>query len=225
MAAHLTANSTSLKACRQSGISMLFALLTLMVMSLAAVALLRSVDTAALIAGNLGFKQDATAVSALATSQATAALDQRRLAGLLDSDDAAGGYYASSLDNLDPTGATTSATKKMFIVDWLGDGGCSYALAGAYTTCLQAKLGAPIGGSTVRWIITRLCKSATAESATNPCAKPPSSSTSSATASARGVLSAGGRITGASASPYYRIIVRTEGARGTVSFTEAIIHF
>lgn len=223
MPAHLFLNLTSLAGARQRGISMLFALLTLMVMSLAAVALLRSVDTAVLIAGNLGFKQDATAVSALATSQATAALDQRRLAGLLDSDDAAGGYYASSLENLDPTGTSTSATNKMFIVDWLGDGGCSYATAGTYATCVQAKLGTPAGGSTVRWVITRLCKSASAESATNPCAKPTTSA--SGTASARGVLSAGGRITGASSSPYYRIIVRTEGARGTVSFTEAIIHF
>lgn len=208
---------------RQRGMSLLFAIMALVVMSLASVALLRSVDVAALIAGNLGFKQDATAVSAQATSEATAALDQRRQAGLLDVDDAAGGYYASSLENLDPTGATTSAANKMFIIDWLGDGSCSYATAGTFTTCVQARLGTPVRGSTVRWVITRLCKSAATESATNPCAKPTTSS--GAVASARGLLSAGGRITGASSSPYYRIIVRTEGARNTVSFTEAMIHF
>ena len=208
---------------RQRGISLLFAIMTLVVMSLSAVALLRSVDVAALIAGNLGFKQDATAASAVVTSEAIAALDQRRLAGLLNSDDAAGGYYASSLDNLDPTGASTSAANKMFIVDWLGDGASSNATAGTFATCVQAKLGTPVRGSTVRWVITRLCKSAAAQSPTNPCAK--SSTSSGAVASARGVLSAGGRITGASSSPYYRIIVRTEGARKTVSFTEAVIHF
>lgn len=203
--------------------SLLFAIMALVVMSLAGLALLRSVDVAAMIAGNLGFKQDATAASAAVTSEAIAALDQRRLAGLLDSDDVAAGYYASSLDNLDPTGASTSATNKMFIVDWLGDGSCSYAATGTFTNCLQAKLGTPVRGHTVRWVITRLCKSSAAESATNPCAKP--SSSTGAVASARGVLSAGGRITGASSSPYFRIIVRTEGARNTVSFTEAIIHF
>jgi hypothetical protein len=203
--------------------SLLFAIMALVVMSLAAIALLRSVDVAAMIAGNLGFKQDATAASAAVTSEAIAALDQRRLAGLLDADDAAQGYYANSLENLDPTGATTSAANKMLIVDWLGDGACSYAAAGTFINCLQAKLGTPVRGHTVRWIITRLCKSSDAESASNPCTKPMTSS--SAVASERGALSAGGRIVGVSSSPYYRIIVRTEGARNTVSFTETILHF
>jgi type IV pilus assembly protein PilX len=207
----------------QRGASMLFAIMTLVVMSLASVALVRSVDVGTLIAGNLSFKQDATAAAGLVTAEAVAALDQRRLAGLLDVDDPAQGYYASSLENLDPTGGSTSAANPMAVVDWRGDGGCSYVAAANFTDCVQAKLGTPVRGSTVRWVITRLCKDPAVQSPTNPCAKPPSLSTS--TASDRGALNMGGRISGATASPYYRIVVRTEGARNTVSFTEVMVHF
>lgn len=45
---------------RQRGVVLFFALIALVAMSLAAVALIRSVDTSTLIAGNLAFKQAAT---------------------------------------------------------------------------------------------------------------------------------------------------------------------
>ena len=44
----------------QRGVSLLFALMALAAMLLAAVALVRSVDSGALVLGNLGFKQEAT---------------------------------------------------------------------------------------------------------------------------------------------------------------------
>jgi Tfp pilus assembly protein PilX len=209
----------------QRGLSLIFAIMTLVVMSLAAVALVRSVDIGALILGNISFKQDATSSSAVVTAAAIAALDARRLAGSLDVDDSANGYYANSLDDLDPTGGNTSTANPMRIVSWYGDATCSYAAAGTFKAsgCVQAKLGAAVNGSTVRWVITRLCKFSEAQSPTNPCLRPVQTATASA--SARGALTGGGRITGVSTSPYYRIIVRTEGARDTVSFTEALVHF
>jgi len=218
-----TGSLLTFSAARQRGMSLLFTIMTLVVLSLAAVALVRSVDIGALIVGNLAFKQDATAASAVVAAEAIAALDQRRIQGKLDADEGVAGYYASSMDNLDPTGASTSATDKMDIVDWLGDGKCSYAAAGSFNNCVQAKLGTPVRGSTVRWVITRLCKSALVQSPTNPCTQPASSAPT--TASDRGLLTAGGRITGVSSSAYYRILVRTEGARNTVSFTETMLHF
>ncbi len=45
---------------KQRGVVLFFALIALVVMSLAAVALIRSVDTSTMIAGNLAFKQAAT---------------------------------------------------------------------------------------------------------------------------------------------------------------------
>lgn len=47
-------------AFRQRGVVLFFALVALVAMSLAAVALIRSVDTSTIIAGNLAFKQSAT---------------------------------------------------------------------------------------------------------------------------------------------------------------------
>lgn len=47
-------------AMKQRGVVLFFALIALVVMSLAAVALIRSVDTSTMIAGNLAFKQAAT---------------------------------------------------------------------------------------------------------------------------------------------------------------------
>ena len=54
------------------------------------------------------------------------------------------------------------------------------------------------------------------------CAKPPKSSTTNALD--RGELQ-GGRMTTLTVGPFYRIIVRTEGVRNTVSLTETIVHF
>lgn len=219
----MTCTLTKTARATQRGVSLIFAMMTLVVMSLAAIALVRSVDIGALILGNIGFKQDATSTSAVVTAAAMADLDARRIAGHLDVDEAAAGYYARSLDNLDPTGGSTTAANQMALVDWLGDGSCAYADVSTYTTCYQAKLGSSVNGNTVRWIITRLCKSSDPQSPSNPCLRPITGSTASA--SARGALTGGGRISGASSSPYYRIIVRTEGARNTVSFTEAVVHF
>ena len=46
---------------RQRGMSLVFALLALAALSLAGIALVRSVNTSSLVIGNLGFKQGATA--------------------------------------------------------------------------------------------------------------------------------------------------------------------
>ena len=57
---------------RQNGATLLFALLTLVALMLSTLALVRSTDIAALLMGNLGFKQDATASSEQAARQAVA---------------------------------------------------------------------------------------------------------------------------------------------------------
>jgi len=56
----------------QAGLSLIFALLALVALSLGAVALIRSVDGGTLVLGNLGFKQDATVSTEKATESAAA---------------------------------------------------------------------------------------------------------------------------------------------------------
>ncbi len=208
----------------QRGLSLIFAMMALVMLSLAAVALLRSVDVSSMIVGNLSFKQDATSASASAAAEALAWLQTSAQTGSMDADIAASGYYANSQDGLDPTGRRTTSQAPLALVDWFGDGSCSYAVAGTFSACtVRAKLGTPVNGNQVRWVITRLCKTSAAISSANPCAKPATIST--ANASERGEVGSGGRLSGLTSSPYYRIIVRTDGARNTVSYTETLVHF
>ena len=211
----------------QRGISLLFALLALVAMMLAAVALVRSVDSGALVLGNLGFKQDATSAGDSAAELARAAL---LTSGLnLNVDQPSIGYYATSQDNLDPTGRITSVATPLAVVNW-GDADSCACLSTSPATCSscsrQPSAAQPLNGGrvTARWLITRLCPSTGAVSATNSCAKPASVALSQAAARGEVRVGSEGRPTQTATTPYYRIIVRTVGGRGTVSFTETILH-
>jgi Tfp pilus assembly protein PilX len=206
----------------QRGVSLLFALMALVILGFGAVALTRSVDTGTLIMGNLSFKQDTLASSSVATEEALAWLQSNASGTTLNANNTARGYYASSIDKLDPTGNQTSASNKLPLVNW--DGDCNGAASGTYSNCdVLPFTGTAVNGNRVQWVITRLCDNVGAPSGTNLCVRPAASSTS--TALERGELNPGGRISSGIASPYYRIIVRVEGPRNTVSYTESLVHF
>jgi type IV pilus assembly protein PilX len=218
-----TSVPTHVSALRQRGMSLLFALLALAALSLAGVALIRSVNTGAQVIGNLGFKQDATSAASRATETAIAWLQANSTS--LDANNPGAGYYASSLDTMDPTGRTTTVAKPLGLVNWDSDN-CAYATPGSYATCsLLSAAGPAANGNTTRYLISRLCEKAEAMSGTNTCAKPASASLTDAVQ--RGEIRVGTEIrpTKLSTSPYYRIVVRTVGARNTVSYTETIVHF
>ena len=209
----------------QRGMSMLIALIALVAMSLTAVALVRSVDTGALIIGNYSFKQDATEASSSSAQAAMQWISANQ--GSLNNDDPNNGYYASSTVTLDPTGNSTSVNTPLDLVDWDGDGNCSYAAAGSFQSCSRqvfptAENVVAVNGNINQWIIFRLCQSVGAPGSLNPCLTPGAVAT--VIASDRGELISGGRIASSPQSPYYRIIVRTAGPRNTVSYTETIAH-
>lgn len=210
----------------QRGISLLFALMALVILGLGAVALTRSVDTGTLIMGNLSFKQDTLAASSAGAEQAIAWLQANTGPALttLDSEDQARGYYASAKDTLDPTGNRTSATNKLALVNWDGSHCGGYA-SGTFDSCdiIPYTSATKVNGNTIQWVITRLCDSEGAPSPTNLCVRPAAASTS--TANDRGELQPGGRISSGIAGPYYRVIVRVQGPRNTVSYTESLVHF
>jgi len=207
----------------QRGISLLFALMALVILGFGAIALTRSIDTGTLIMGNLAMKQDTLSSSATATEQAIAWLQSKVTpATALDDTDKPNGYYASAIDKLDPTGNRSTAANKLALVNW--DGDCMGRATGTYETCdTVAYTGADVNGNKVQWVITRLCDTAGPPSGTNLCVRPAASLTS--TALERGELNPGGRISAGIAGPYYRIVVRVEGPRNTVSYTESLVHF
>ncbi|MDE2401593.1 MAG: hypothetical protein KGL90_08000 [Burkholderiales bacterium] len=201
------------------GISLLFALLSLVALSLAALALVRSVDTSSLVLGNLGFKQDATAVADQATRQAITWLTTS--GADLTNNSENNGYYAQANDDVDVI-ATSGANK--LLVNWDLDN-CAYAADMVGATCkVRPHDPKTINGSSTNYVIFRLCSAVGNPNDTaNSCAKP--LTTSSSTASKKGKLDYSDyeRFTTVN-GVYYRIVVRVIGPRKTTSFVETIVH-
>lgn len=206
---------------QQRGISLIFALMALVILGLAAVALTRSVDTSTLVMGNLSFKQDAVVASASAAEQAMAWLETNIAdPDALDEDIPKSGYYALARQELDPTGNSMDPARPL--VNW--DGKCMGRDPATYSNCEVLPVsGTVVNGNQVQWVITRLCSTTGPATGTNYCIRPATSST--ADTKDRGALEPGGRFKNTIATPYYRIIVRVVGPRNTVSFTETMVHF
>lgn len=204
---------------RQRGVVMLVALIVLVAMTLAAVALVRSVDTGNQVAGNLAFKQGATAAADSGVEAAIDWLVANAGTAVLHADAPTQGYYATSQDTLDVTG--TSGNDDYATVDW-DNNNCAGVSSAA---CIKPSASADAGnGNRVTYIIHRLCKSAgDPNSSGNSCANYKSPTT---TSPKRGELKYGDdkRFEPLPAE-YYRITSRVKGPKNTVSFVETIVHF
>ncbi|MEY4754670.1 MAG: hypothetical protein RJA44_2345 [Pseudomonadota bacterium] len=213
----------------QRGITLVFALITLLGLSLAAVALIRAVDTGSSILGNLSFKQDTLLASESGTRLALTWLSANTGNGKLNSDDTANGYLSYQIDKLDPLGRSSDKTRS--VIDWNGDKCASYA-SGSYAQCLTPTAQQDVRNSALQggqikaqYLILRLCES-TGDAVKNGinCAKPLTSTT---------VSSNKGSMDYSTQAPppdptlaqYFRIIVRAQGTRKSVTYTETLVHF
>jgi Tfp pilus assembly protein PilX len=206
----------------QRGISLLYALMALVALSLASVALIRSVDTGNLVMGNLGFKQDATAAADRAAEAAIGWLSGQLSGTALHANNTAQGYYAAAFDNVDVTGKADGTSSRV-VVDWEGN---SCSGAGSYTSCIAPSGAVSVGGNSARYVILRLCSASGAPTGGTVTCVLPLANTTAADTNRSGFDYA--RPVGfdtTSTGPYYRILVRVAGARGTRSFTETIVHF
>jgi type IV pilus assembly protein PilX len=209
---------------RQRGVSMLFALLALGALVLSSIALIRSVDSGALVIGNIGFKQETTAYADRAAEQAITFLSGQVGGTGLDGNATTEGYYATAYANLDASNSTP-ATPTRAVIDWSGDGCASYS-AGTFTGgCLTPKTSISGDGKATQYVVTRFCTSALAATdAANVCSNPLSAS--AAGSPVKGVVDyTTARFTAPVSSPYFRIVVRTTGPRNTESFTETVVHY
>lgn len=211
----------------QRGVSLLFSLMALVVLSLGAVALLRSVDTGLLVLGNLGLKQDALAAGSAGTEAAITWL-QVNGGVTLEADQRGQGYSAVAITAMDPTGrSVATAATSLVLVDWASNGCAVSGIGGRPLVCVPASPEIAVrGGNKVRYVITRLCAAAGPPDATNDCVAPLVTDVSG-TSNERGSLSYSSayRTSLTSLGTYYRIVTRTEGVRGTVSYTETLVHF
>jgi hypothetical protein len=190
----------------QRGTILFIALIVLVAMSLAGIALMRSVDTNVLIAGNLAFRQGATAGGDWGIEHARAWI---AASGANLNDDRPAGasfYWANWQQNLDLFGNNPNST----IVDYKWD------------TTDPADLGFDSAGNRVQYVIHRLCDTAGAPH-TVQCVRSSLSAVSSGGQSK--LVQGAGHGNAPGLTPVlYRVTVKVTGPRNTVSFVQAVLN-
>lgn len=192
---------------RQRGIVLIMTLIVLVALTLASLALVRSVDTSGLIAGNLAFKQSA-AISADAGVEAAIAWLSAS-ADSLEQDQPGAGYYASSQDSLDLTGNYTPK-KTSDNLDWSNKG--------AVHTLAPDKV-----GNEVAYVIHRMCDAAgplDGDTCSVEETKVPGSD-EGAMRQMEGYRPGAWGMVGNRG--FYRITVRVTGPRSNVSYAQAVV--
>jgi Tfp pilus assembly protein PilX len=184
----------------QRGVVMIMALIVLVAITVAAIALTRSVDTATLIAGNLAFKKSATRAADKGIEQAVAILKQKAIAGTLDSNDPSNGYFATLRSNDSPT-----------TENWQSFWATNYAAASYAMDVDQF-------GNQVSFVINRECANAAPPGAGGQCVASPA-----VTVAAGNSQEAGEIELATSSQIYYRITVRVSGPRRTESYVQSHI--
>jgi len=184
---------------RQRGAVLFIALIVLVAMSLAGIALIRGVDTANLIAGNLAFKQNATHGGDWGVEQARAWLQLQPAAALYN--DVPGLYSAAMQTGLDFTATDPSAPD----FDW------------------SANSFGPVtdpAGNEVRYVVHRMCELAGNPGSVN-CVRTTLGGTTGGT---QGGATYGGAALPSTSQIYYRITVRVTGPRNTVSYVQVMVN-
>lgn len=194
---------------KQNGVALFVAMIVLVVMSIAGLALMRSVDTGALIAGNLAFRQSATHAGDAGIEAARTWLMANNSS--LVNNSTANGYYANSQANIDLTGNKTVATSDD--VAWNGVGAST-------PRCLAADS----VGNTVCYIIHRMCDtSGTALDAATCTTKSGTKGGSSLGAARQMLTNQQGAWSETTMYGYYRVTVRIAGPRNNVAFVQSFL--
>lgn len=193
----------------QRGVVLIVALLVLVVMTLAGIALMRSMDTSALVAGNMAFKQAALHAADTGVESAIAWLEQANAANGLEQTNGAAGYTASTVGN------SNFLASDVFWDKLAPSGVCHLNQFGQGCTPAPE---ANVNGNKISYMIQRLCE-VTGASNTSRCA------VVAGTAVASGQNEGAGedRLSGTFLLVYYRITVRVVGPRNGVSYVQTVV--
>lgn len=185
----------------QRGLVLFIALIALVAMSLAAAALIRSVDSGVLVAGNLAFRQSAIMAGDTAISSAYRYINENAASLVGNS----GGYYAS-YNSTQSSDGDISRVKDESI--W------NTAFAVPADSFDQTR-------NQARYIIERMCRNAGIASAVD-CMM----GTGSGRANSNGVQDYrnAGAEKGKSGTPVYRITVRVADPRNTYTYLQAFVY-
>ena len=196
-----------LAASRQRGVILVIALIVLVAMSLAAVALTRSVDTANIAAGNLSFRKSAlsaadrgveTAISKFRGCGNVAVCPFSLEANTLGNN-ATHAYFAT----LQPSNVKPGIPNALLDI-------------AAFDAAHATNKAAAGPGETVRYLIERQCDVSRLNDTwdSNHCAIAERAGARGGTAGAPG--------TGAGSMPLYRVTVRVDGPRNTTSYSQVV---
>lgn len=186
-------------AAAQRGIVLFIALIVIVALSLAGIALVRSVDTATAVVGNLAFSQASILPANLAVEEAVSVLFEKNLIADHNKDLPAQNYYATRQNSEDARGVPDALLTK------------AKALALARTLD---------GGNSneIHYVIERMCVPGTPDPLTDIVkycdVLPPKQSGTTSMETDKIELP---RI------PLYRLTVRVDGPRNTVSFMQAML--
>jgi type IV pilus assembly protein PilX len=189
---------------RQRGVVLFIALIVMVALSLAAIALIRSVDTTTTVIGNLAFRQASILPANMAVEEAAAALFQDAdVAHLIripnrDANLPAENYFASWQNSDDARGVPAQLQKRTAFTQ-------TKMLVDASMTGAQTE---------VRYVIERMCVAAAPALNANCNLLPP--------------LGPFGTTVGDSSLtlpsvPYYRVTIRVDGPQNTASFVQAML--
>ncbi len=195
----------------QQGVVLFIALIALVVMSLAAVGLIRSVDTNTIITGNLSFKQSAVVSSDRGVETAISWLDTTATANLLtlNTTSKPDGYHATfdDLDLDDPAVLRADAT-------WAVNS--AMAIGADITAGTESS-----SKNNIRYIIQRMCLDQV-EPTSEKC-QFGDAEVGTGSKGVKDATQAGAKIDGAE-SPVYRVTVRVNGPKNTVSYTQTFVY-
>lgn len=209
----------------ERGISLMVVLVALVIISFAALALLRSSDTSTIIAGNLAFQKAALQAGDAGVEEAIDFLVPLATGPTLFTDDAATGYFATTTDACDVTGQRTPDVPDDD-VNWDGtDPGATCNLDAVTPNPQPAGVAA---GYTVRYVINRVCNaegdpnSLLAADGATPmtCSRVGAGASEGST---RGGPSYGNMPLTGETQQYYRITTRVEGPRNTVRYVQTLV--
>lgn len=223
-------------AIKQRGVALFFTLIALVVMSLAAVALIRSVDTSTMIAGNLAFRQagissaDAgieAAVAWLSTTQATmqtAGLEvYENTTHVFNKTRGASGFTtAAGVACCENKGYYSNADPALSLTDGTGI---------VWDDNDSALVGTDSSGNTIRYVIQRMCRTADAIPHTEELPPRTGCYFSSAALNTSGQtipyapdVCVGSGCPSAGMTALFRITARVTGPKNTVSYTQTIVY-
>ena len=219
-------SKTAMKQGReQLGVALIVAMIALVAMTLAGVALVRSVDTNALIAGNLAFRQSAT-MSADAGIEAARNWLKDNPTGL-ESDSPSNGYYATKMSTggldgkgVDITGSRTAGTADN--IRWKDADGTEVA-GGFDPACLANN---DTAGNRVCYIIHRMCLDNGALADANCNSAFSSGGAGGSAGTLHQSMTYQKTIVGEGTQMgFYRISVRVSGPRNNISYVQAFVQF